>query len=177
MITRRLCMVLTTFALAALAGCDRSQPAADSGTADNHAHHDDGHDHAEGDHAHDDAAATDHAGDHHGAPIELGDAKIGSYSVRAARDGGEIKAGGDAPIDVWLTGDLTKIVAVRVWIGLVDAVGSVKVKAEIETPDQPNHFHTHAEVPNPQPAGSKLWVELEITGEGKSTGSFDLRVG
>lgn len=119
-------------------------------------------------------AQDTHDAGHHGPVIELGTATIGGAGVRASRDQGEIKPGGDAPIDVWLTGETGKVVAVRFWIGTEDAVGSVKARADIEDPAQPNHLHTHAEVPNPLPPTSKLWVEIEIEGQGKQAGSFDL---
>jgi hypothetical protein len=64
---------------------------------------------------------------------------------------------------------------VRFWIGRQDAAGSIKARAEIEDPAEPNHWHTHAEVPDPLPSDSKLWVELEIEGQGKEVGSFDLK--
>lgn len=122
------------------------------------------------------ATAAAPASGHHGAVIELGNATIGTFSVRASRDQGEIKAGGDAPIDVWLTGSDQKVVGVRFWIGTQDAKGSVKAKADIEDPKEPNRWHTHAEVPNPLPAGSKLWVEIETDGGQKTSGSFDLKI-
>ena len=116
----------------------------------------------------------DHGSGSHGPSHELGNAKIGSFDVRAARDEGQITPGQDAPIDVWLTGgDLTHVVAVRFWIGAQDATGSMKAKADIENPDQPNHWHTHALIPDPMPEGSMLWVEIE-TSDGRHTGSFDL---
>ena len=116
------------------------------------------------------------AASHHGAIIELGNATIGTFSVRASRDQGEIKPGGDAPIDVWVTASSVKVVAVRFWIGTQDAKGSIKAKADIEDPKEPNHWHTHAEVPNPMPAESKLWVEIEAEGGTKTAGSFDLKI-
>jgi hypothetical protein len=127
--------------------------------------------------AHDDDHAHGSAG-HHGAVIELGSTQIGAFSVKASRDEGHIAAGGDAPIDVWLTpsAEAAKVVAVRFWIGTEKAAESVKAKAEIENPAEPNRWHTHAEVPNPIPAGSKLWVEIEIEGQGKQSGSFDLKM-
>lgn len=115
------------------------------------------------------------AAGHGGKIIELGSTTIGPFSVRASRDEGGIEGGGDAPIDVWLTGSDAEVVAVRFWIGTESAAGSVKAKADIEEPAQPNHWHTHAEVPGPMPAGSKLWVEIEIEGQGKRAGSFDLK--
>ncbi|MCI0675572.1 MAG: hypothetical protein L0Y42_07335 [Phycisphaerales bacterium] len=121
------------------------------------------------------ATHTDTATGHGGKVIELGTTTIGPFSVRASRDEGEIKVGGDAPIDVWLTGgDITKVTAVRFWIGTARGDDFVKAKADIEIPSKPNHWHTHAEVPTPIPAGNKLWVEIEIGGQ-KHTGSFDLK--
>lgn len=107
--------------------------------------------------------------------IELGTTTIGPFTVRASRDEGAIKAGGDAPIDVWLTGgDIAKVTAVRFWIGTGRGDDFVKGKADIEIPSEPNHWHTHAEVPSPLPAGSKLWVEIETEGQ-KKVGSFELK--
>ena len=121
------------------------------------------------------ATHADSSAGHGGPIVELGTATIGSFSVRASRDQGEIKPGGDAPIDVWLTGgDISKVTAVRFWIGTEQGDQFVKAKADIEIPSEPNHWHTHAEVASPLPAGSKLWVEIEVDGQ-KHTGSFDLK--
>ena len=115
---------------------------------------------------------------HGGKIIQLGNTTIGSFHVMATRDVGLILAGKDAPIDVTVTpmpSSTTSAIAVRFWIGTEDAVGSMKAKSEIENPAEPNRWHTHADVPNPIPTGSKLWVEIESdTGE-KVTGSFDLK--
>jgi hypothetical protein len=130
-------------------------------------------------HVHDDGTVhTDSppAAGHGGPVIELGTTTIGPFTVRASRDKGEIKAGGDAPIDVWLTGgDISKVTAVRFWIGTEQGDNFVKAKADIEIPSEPNHWHTHAEVPSPLPTGSKLWVEIEVGGQ-KSVGSFELKM-
>lgn len=162
-----LCVILW---FAALVGCEK-QPAS---TATNPTPaNTDSHVHADGT-VHTDAPAPTAAG-HHGTPIELGTATAGEFSLRAARDEGAITPGGDSPIDVWVTGGTTKVVAVRFWIGTEDAKGSIKAKAEIEFPAEPNHWHTHAEVPNPIPSGSKLWVEIEDDKGGRSVASFDLK--
>jgi hypothetical protein len=120
----------------------------------------------------------DAAAGHGGAVIQLGSTTIGSFDVKATRDEGQIVAGKDAPIDVTVTpaaGATVKATAVRFWIGTEGAKGSVKAKADIENPAEPNRWHTHAEIPDPMPAGSKLWVEIETgTGE-KVVGSFDLK--
>ena len=62
--------------------------------------------------------------------------------------------------------------AVRFWVGVESGQGSVKAKAEEETP---NNWHVHPEIPNPLPAGSQFWVEIEPpTGEKLKT-SFDFK--
>jgi hypothetical protein len=115
------------------------------------------------------------AAGHGGSIIELGTATIGPFAVRASRDQAEITAGGDAPIDVWLTGgDIATVTAVRFWIGTEQGENFVKARADIEIPSEPNHWHTHAEVPSPLPSGAALWVEIEVGGK-KHAGSFDLR--
>lgn len=109
----------------------------------------------------------------HGMPIALGRATIGAFDVRASRDAGVITPGGEAPIDVWLTGDISKVNAVRFWVGTKTGTESIKARADIENKSEPNHWHTHAEIPDPLPKDSRLWVEIETSG---STGSasFDL---
>lgn len=165
------CVVFYVVAIIGFAGCSKQEPtAAKSGDHDHGHAHDEGHAHADEPDAHGDHGHADH-----GPAIELGTATIGGWTVRAARDQGEIKPGGDAPIDVWLTGGTSKIIAVRFWIGVESAAGSIKARAEIETPAEPNRWHTHAEVPSPLPAGSRLWVEIESEGQGKQVGSFDLK--
>jgi len=123
-------------------------------------------------------AHTDTTAGHGGAVIELGAGTIGSFDVKATRDQGQLVAGKEAPIDVTVTpaaGSTAKATAVRFWIGTEDAKGSVKARAEVENSAEPNRWHTHAEVPDPMPAGSKLWVEIEDDKGGKAVGSFELR--
>jgi hypothetical protein len=166
-------------AVTSLSGCEEKKPAATTpantpantpAKADDH-----GHDHApDGSHA----APASKAG-HGGAVIALGEQTIGTFAAKATRDEGQIVAGKDAPIDVTITpasGATTKAVAVRFWIGTQDAKGSVKAKAEIEDPKDPNRWHVHAEIPNPMPEGSKLWVEIEDDKGGTVVGSYDLKM-
>lgn len=131
---------------------------------DDHAHapgeKDDGHDHADGD-MHDD----------HGPTVELGSSAIGAFQVKASRDGG-IKAGGESPVDLWLTPSAgAKVGAVRAWIGTQDAKGSIKAKMDLEK----DNYHNHVEIPNPLPTGAMLWVEIEDDKGLKTTGSFALK--
>lgn len=158
-------------ALSTLTGCEEKKPDAkttSSAKADDH-----GHDHGpNGEHA---APKPGHGG----KMIALGEQTIGSFTAKASRDESQIVAGKDAPIDVTVTstaGATTNAAAVRFWIGTQDAKGSVKAKAEVEDPKDPNRWHVHAEIPNPLPAGSKLWVEIEDDQSGTSVGSFDLKI-
>lgn len=116
---------------------------------------------------------------HGGAVVELGEMTVDGMKIKASRDKGEIKAGRDAPIDVWVMtpdGKPVTVAAVRFWIGTEDAKGSIKAKSEIEDPKEPNHWHTHAEVPDPLQPGAKLWVEVEVKPNEKKTASFDLKL-
>lgn len=169
-------------AFAPLGGCEKkaepTKPAAGTGTpaakksADSH----DGHDHGPGD---EHGKPNSHAPGHGGAVIALGEQTIGPFNAKATRDEGQIVAGKDAAIDVTITpvaGSGAKAVAVRFWIGTQDAKGSVKAKAEIEDSNDPNRWHVHAEIPNPMPAGSKLWVEIESDKGEKTIAGFDLKL-
>jgi hypothetical protein len=156
--------MLSTLSLIAVAsplsGCEKksepTKPATSEATPTKPAGSHDGHDH---DNDHD-----------HGATTQLGEQSAGGFTIKASRDA-EIVAGTDAVIDAWVTGGTDKVVAVRFWIGTQDAKGSVKSKGEFEK----DHWHTHAEIPSPLPAGSKLWVEVETNKGEKLVAGFDLK--
>lgn len=139
-----------------------------AGKADDHDHDHGDHDHGDHDHADHDHASEGMSGHSHGETTELGEQELGGYKIKASRDG-DVKAGGDVPIDVWVTGG-AKIASVRFWIGTEDAKGSLKAKAELET----DNWHVHAEVPEPLPADSKLWVEIEAEDGTKTIAGFAL---
>lgn len=126
---------------------------------------------------HNDHAPKDDGGHDHGATTQLGEQTVGGeggFTIKASRDG-QIVAGKDAAIDIWVTapgGGPAKVTSVRFWIGTEDAKGSVKAKAELER----DNWHTHAEIPSPLPADSKLWVEVEAEGGTKSVVGFDLKL-
>jgi hypothetical protein len=115
-----------------------------------------------------------HAAGHHdsGITIPLGTVSAGSWSARASRDASPLSPGGEASIDLWLTGGSGKPLAVRFWIGIQDATGSVKARASIEDAADPTHWHAHAEVPRTLPEGSKLWIEIEGENNVKEVASF-----
>lgn len=109
---------------------------------------------------------------HSGESIELGTVEVAGHTVRASRDKQPVTAGGDSPVDVWIDESSGKnVTVVRLWIGTADAKGSLKAKADLED----GHWHTHVEIPDPLPAESKLWVEIEKTGAEKHVTSFDLK--
>jgi hypothetical protein len=109
--------------------------------------------------------------------IDLGVGTADSFTVKATRDEGPIKPGGDAPIEATVTGGAKKPAKVRFWVGLEDAKASIKASAEIENATKaPNTWHTHAQVPDPIPAGSRIWVEIEDDAGAKSRVSFDLKM-
>ena len=121
------------------------------------------HDHDEGDHDHDHGT---------GESLELGQAQAGPFTIRATRDSAAIAAGGEALVDVWVTGGT--VGAVRLWVGTQDGAGSVRARAEAADADEPNRYHTHAEVPDPMPEGAMLWVEVEDEAGATHTASFPL---
>jgi hypothetical protein len=138
--------------LAVFAGCEKKDAAAPAAKAGDHSH--DG-DHAH-DHDHDHAKAGSMSKDDgHGETTQMGEQKAGPYTVKVSRDG-DVKAGGDVPVDIWVDGG-AKGKSVRFWFGAEDAKGSIKAKCEVED----GHWHTHGEVPDPMPEGSKLWIEIE----------------
>ncbi|MEY3141832.1 MAG: hypothetical protein RLY21_325 [Planctomycetota bacterium] len=138
--------------LAVFAGCEKKDAAAPAAKAGDHSHDGDhAHDH---DHDHAKAGSMD-KDDGHGETTQMGEQKAGPYTVKVSRDG-DIKAGGDVPVDIWVDGG-AKGKTVRFWFGAEDAKGSIKAKCEVED----GHWHTHGEVPDPMPEGSKLWVEIE----------------
>ncbi len=147
------------------AGCGESSNV--NSAAHTHASGEHDHDH---DHDHDHAHEKEMAEDGHGATVELGEKAVGEFQVKASRDG-DVKAGAELPVDIWITGG-PKVVAVRFWIGTEDAKGSMKAKAELER----DNWHTHGEVPSPMPTGSMLWIEIEAEGGLKTVANFDLKM-
>jgi hypothetical protein len=122
-------------------------------------------DHAGHDHA-DHAKTDDHAN-----RVDLGTKKVGGLELKASQDE-PVKAGGEGAFDLIITGGKPK--AVRFWVGTEDAKGSLKAKAE-EKEETPDNWHTHVEVPDPLPAGSKFCAEIEPPTGSKFTVSFDFK--
>jgi hypothetical protein len=108
-------------------------------------------------------------GDHPNAVV-LGTQTAGGLQLKATQDE-PIKAGGEGAFDLLITGG-PKPKAVRFWVGVENGEGSAKAKADEETAD---NWHTHVEVPNPLPPGSKFWAEVEPQTGQKFKVSFDLK--
>lgn len=118
---------------------------------DDHAHHTDHADHA--DHDGDDM----HGDDHHGEPHPLG--KLTAHGVTfEVVQLGHIEAGHEGSAELVFASGKERISTVRAWIGVESGEGSMKGSWGLE---DENRMHGHIEVPDPIPAGSKLWIELD----------------
>jgi hypothetical protein len=115
------------------------------------------------------ATTTAPAADDHANAVDLGEKTVGAWKLKAKQDGA-VKAGGEGAFDLIITGGKPK--AVRFWVGTESGEGSVKAKADEETTD---HWHTHVEVPDPLPPGSKFWAEVEPPQGERITVSFDMK--
>lgn len=117
------------------------------------------------------SAATQQAAAPEHARLPIGEKTVGDLKLVATMDAPiKTSGGGEGAFDVVITGGKPK--AVRFWIGNESGDGAVKAKAEEETTD---NWHTHAEVPDPLPPGSKFWAEVEPPAGEKFTVSFDLK--
>ena len=114
------------------------------------------------------AAAPNGGGDHPNA-VSLGEKTVGGLQLKASQDG-PVKPGGEGAFDLVITGP--KPQAVRFWVGVENGEGSVKARAEEESP---GNWHTHVEVPDPLPPGAKFWVEIEPQQGAKQVVSFNLK--
>lgn len=154
---KKLLVVLAAAAM--LTACD-SIKADKSATSETTEHHEgDGHDHgAEGEHGHD-------HGEHH----ELGTTTTAGIKYEVLQIGHI--ADGEQAVEIVLAKDSPKPAAIRVWIGNEAGQGSMKTRADGTGPA----FEMHVEAPDPAPADSKLWVEIETqTGE-KAAAAFALK--
>lgn len=161
------CAILTSLLLASCG--PQAQP-----TGDDHHDDHDGHTHGPGG---EHVEPSDSHDAHDGPVVDLGAAAIGAFNASATRDAGAITPGGEVAIDLTINSSQVanrSIAAVRFWVGLEDGEGSVRARAEIENPAEPNRWHTHAEVPSPLPDGSMLWVEIEDDQGTLYAGSFPL---
>ena len=90
--------------------------------------------------------------------------KIGVYDVQPMFEE-EIS---DGHFNIRITGG--EVTAVREWVGPEDATGVVVVKTEIEN----DYHHGHVDMPDPIPAGARLWIEIETPAGERLKGSVPL---
>lgn len=144
---------------ALVAGCGEQgqggKPAS-SGPAQSDHHAGDGHEHGGDSHGH----------GHEGQAHALGKVTAAGVTIEATQFGA-IEAGGEGIFELAADKPLT---ALRVWVGVASAEGSVKVLAEKEG----KGYDAHLELPKPLLEGSKLWVEVEADGK-QETASFTLK--
>jgi len=118
-------------------------------------------------------AADDHAGHAHDEKSSkgraLGSKEIAGYTVKVMQES-DVKAGGEGAFAIVLSGKNEKPKAIRAWVGVQSAEGSTKGKAVAEG----DEWHAHVEVPDPIPAKSQFWVEIE-TAAGKVKAAFDYK--
>lgn len=170
---KNLTPLIASFALTiALAGCGGGdhKDHKDDAHKDHKDHKDDAHkDHKD----HKDDAHKDHKDDdhHHGPEHVLGTLDIGGFKV-AVSQMGDVKPGGEGDFHVKVTGGSGKVVALRAWVGAQDGKGSTKVTAKMEGEGS---FDAEMDVPDPIPAGGKVWIELEVEGGKKVQGGIDFK--
>jgi len=163
---------------AALIGCDNesnhghphtsetSAPAGEKAPKSTAAPSDHGHAHGPGGEHLDSATGSGHAAINN----MLGTQSAGGFEVSAAH-AGALTPGSGAEFDITLKGE-GKPKSVRFWIGVESGEGSVKGRPEAE---KNGVYHGHAEVPDPMPAGSKFWVEIEPATGPSTKAAFELK--
>ncbi len=102
-----------------------------------------------------------------GERYELGEANIGAFHVTVSSMG-EIEPGHEGVLNLEVSGG--EPVAVRAWVGVESARGSLRAKLYGHGKD----FHGHLDVPASLPEGSALWIEIEDANGEKSTASITL---
>lgn len=104
--------------------------------------------------------AADAGHERHGERVALGDVKVGEHTISVFQLA-KIRAGEEADFDLDFPAGKPLPGTVRGWIGVESAVGSLKIKFAKETESR---MHGHPEAPNPIPAGSTLWIEIDGAG-------------
>lgn len=122
------------------------------------------HDHGDGKaHSHDDHG---HA---HGKPQDLGTTTVEGLKLQAFQLGGLAEK--EAVFEVALAKGADKPRAVRFWVGVESAEGSVKARAEGDG----TSYEAHVELPEPMPKNAQFWVEIQSAEGKRSKTAFDLK--
>lgn len=143
----------------------------DQGTDPGVAHPAGTHTHADGTVHRDEPAAPDGGHSHaHGDRHPLGKIEVGGYSIDVFQIT-DIVPGKEGDFDLDFPTGRALPAAVRGWIGVESSLGSMKVRFEKEAESR---MHGHPEVPEPIPAGSQLWIEIESSdGTARSSVAFN----
>lgn len=110
-------------------------------------------------------------------PLELGEVKARTMTIRASRPDAPLEPGKSVDVLVWVAFNAAdpNPKAVRAWIGSEDAVGATKALAELAPPTRRHHFKAAVAVPAPLPPDARLHVEIDDTTGAVQRASFDLR--
>jgi hypothetical protein len=100
-------------------------------------------------------------GHEHGTPHALGDVAIGDWKFAVTRFG-DVVPGGESDFDLQFQKGVARPDALRVWVGLESAVGSMKTRFANEGDTV---MHGHVLVPKVLPEGSRLWFAIEHKGQ------------
>lgn len=136
---------------------------------------DHGHDHDDHDHPHDPKheEGKEHDDDHDHEEESLGTFDIDGISVEAAQAHGGVEAGKESHLVIKLPYKDNGETVVRAWIGSSDRTLSSVGKGEYAASH--NDYDIHAVAPEPLPAGSTWWLEIEKPDGTKAVGSFPFK--
>lgn len=110
--------------------------------------------------------------DHHSPDIrkhDLGTTTIAGLRFESITQEGPVIAGEEGAFDVVIAEGQKPPKAMRAWIGLASGEGSMKTRLEKEPQ---RHYHSHVEAPDPLPAGSQYWLEVEPESGAKAKAGF-----
>lgn len=146
-----------------LTGCGQS------GSSDDHSHGADTHTHADGS-THSDHADDSHMNEGHAhEEIALAPATIGDMTIELAQSHGAVKAGQEGHLVVKLPYKDNGATIVRAWIGTEDRTLSFVGRGEYAASH--DDYDIHAMAPDPLPANTRWWIEIEKPDGTKVVGS------
>ena len=101
----------------------------------------------------------------------VGDVTAGTQTLHVEREGAEVAAGAKTRFVVKVTAG-AKPTSVTGWVGLENAEGSTKYKANYDDGD--GDFDDDVTCPSPLPAGSRIWFDV-MNGDSKVTTSIAIK--
>lgn len=152
-------------AVLVLAGCgDGTAPHSAASQSADHISDHNGHD----DHAH---GGGGHAGEDHHDEVSLGTVQIGGLAVELAQGHGAIAPGKELHLVVKLPYSDNGASVVRAWLGTKDRFASIVAKAVYAASH--DDYDIHAIAPDPLPANTMWWIEIEKPDGTKYLGSAE----